>query len=360
MNKTRVTFIMEQHLGHLAYYQNIRRFMDDHAEIEANWVPVTYTQPNSIWERLPLPRGLRGTLVGRSQAREGLRQKPYDVALFNTQVPAALAGSAVKQRPYVVCTDITPRQYDLMAAAYNHTPDSGGLLSRMKHDWNTQMLQGATRLLPWSTWTGASLQEHYGVDSQRIEVVPPGVDLDVWRPAKPPEAGPLRILFVGGDWKRKGGDLLLEAFRRLPPGQAELVAVTRTPLPPEPGLTAYYHLVPNSPELIQLYHSCHVFVLPTRAEAFGIAAVEASAAGLPVLATAVGGLSDIVVNGETGFTFPVDDVQKLAEHLGCLLDNPSLRKRLGENALERARERFDARKNTARIAQILIEAARSR
>jgi glycosyltransferase involved in cell wall biosynthesis len=347
---------MEQHLGHQAYYQNLRRFLDDDPGIEACWVPVTYSQPGSLWERLPLlPGRLRGALVGRSQVRLGLRRMPYEVALFNTQVPAALAGRVARRRPYVLCTDITPRQYDSMAAAYGHTPDGSGPFSRMKHHWNTELLRGAARLLPWSFWTRVSLIEQYGVDPRRVEVVPPGVDLTLWRPTALSEQIPLRILFVGGDLIRKGGDLLIKAFHTLPSGLAELTLVTRTPLPPEPGVTVYSQMLPNSPDLVRLYNSCHIFVLPSRAEAFGIAAVEAGAAGLPVISTCVGGLPEIVIDGTTGLHIQLEDSVGLACALRTLIENPELRMRMGEAGRRHIEKHFDGQKNAVRIAAILHE-----
>lgn len=95
------------------------------------------------------------------------------------------------------------------------------------------------------------------------------------------------------------------------------------------------------------------------AEAFGIAAVEATALGLPVIATKVGGLVDIVSEGESGFLIPPGDSQKLSEKLRLLVDNASLRTQFGQAARERAIMYFDARKNAARMAEILCHIGNS-
>lgn len=351
-------FFMEQHIGHRSYYQNLREVIDKLPQIQASWVPITYDPSKTLWNRLPLwfPR-LQGAFAGRTEVRQGLRQTTRcDVALFNTQVPAVLGGSVVKEQPYVLCTDITPIQYDEMADQYGHEPDGDNAIGRWKHKANVETLQGAQRILPWSSWTAASLIEDYGVDPERIEIVAPGVDLEVWRPDSDyiPEKT-LKILFVGGDLMRKGGDVLLNAFRSLPHGVAELHLVTRTELPAEAGVTVYNHLQPNTPELIELYQKSDVFVLPTKAEAFGIAAIEASAAGLPVIATAVGGLVDIVVEGKTGFFIEPGDAPTLARRLQQLAKNIQLRQTLGEAARQRAEHRFDSKTNAGRIAEVLQE-----
>jgi glycosyltransferase involved in cell wall biosynthesis len=149
----------------------------------------------------------------------------------------------------------------------------------------------------------------------------------------------VRILFVGGDFYRKGGDILLDAFRRLPAGQAELTLVTKSVMKSEPGVTVLTHLKPNTPEMIFLFRSSDIFVFPTRADSFGIAAVEASAAGLPVVAAQVGAIHEIVVNGETGFVIPPDSP------------------RLGQAGRRHAELHFDGAKNAARTVQLLVDAS---
>lgn len=352
----RATFVMEQHIGHRAFYQNLHAGLADHTEIAAHWVEVTYEAPGSLWARWPaLPAALRGALIGRAQARRGLRQNPCDVAVFNTQVPAALAGRAASRQPYILCTDITPLQYDEMSVHYQHQPDRNKWLQRYKFRVNQNLFKHAARLLPWSAWTRDSLVQDYGVDPARTEVLPPGVDLRLWQPGPASPSDLVRILFVGGDLYRKGGEMLLEAFRRLPPGSAELALVTRTPLAPAEGVRTYHDLQPNSAALIALYQSSQVFVLPTHAEAFGIAAVEASAAGLAVIATRVGGLTDIVQDGKTGFLIPAGDVDSLSQRLASLVAEAALRQDFGRAARSRAEAHFDARKNAARLANILQE-----
>lgn len=356
-----VTFFMEQHIGHRTYYENLRRFVDCSDAINPNWVEISYEDSGGWWNRLPfLPAAVRGTMNGRAQVKRGLNRYPDSVNVFNTQVPAAVGGRVAQRRPYILSTDITPAQYDRMGAEYNHQPDRLPWLAAYKQRVNRNLFRGAARLLPWSNWACTSLLEDYGVDPHKIEVIPPGVDLDFWQPAACPrsDSGPLRILFVGGDFQRKGGNLLLRAFRALPPGSAELTLVTRSEVPAHPGVRVYRDLRPNTAELLALYHASDVFVLPTRAEAFGIAAVEAAAAGLPVIATAVGGLTDIVVDRKTGFLIATDDVDTLIYRLQLLAESPELREKLGRRARMRAEQCFDARQNAARILDIVIDIAK--
>jgi glycosyltransferase involved in cell wall biosynthesis len=355
MSSIKVAFVMEQHLGHRTFYQNLRSFIAHDRSIAPTWIEVNYAPLNNLLEKLPLPGSIRGALRGRAQVRHGLAHARCDVAFFNTQVPAALGGSMTKRQPYVISTDITPRQYDVIGQHYGHRADRGGPLAAYKHRTNVTLLRGATKVLPWSTWTRESLIANYGVSVDRIEVLPPGVDTDRWQPTSRSAHGPLKILFVGGDLQRKGGETLLAAFRSLPPGKAELHLVTRTPAPSGDNIRTYHGLQPNQAELIAIYQQCDVFVLPTEAEAFGIAAIEASAVGMPVIATAVGGLTDIVIDGQTGYVIKPGDIRTLADRLQSLIAQPALRQQLGQAARERAVSRFDARANAQRIAHLLSE-----
>ncbi len=354
----KATFVLEKHIGHRTFAENLHRFIAPRTDLQTSWVDVTYEQPGTVWNRLPLPEKVRGPLNGRSQIRTGLQQNPADVAIFNTQVPAALAGRMAQSQPSFLCTDITPRQYDEMADHYNHTADADGPLSYVKHRLNQRLFQSATRLLPWSSWVANSMVNDYHVNPSRITVLPPGVDLDSWQPhPKPKQNGPLNVLFVGGDFYRKGGETLLDAFNTLPAGTAVLHLVTRSQIPESENVCVYGNMQPNTPELLALYAQADVFVLPTRAEAFGIAAVEAAASGLPVIATRVGGLVDIVRDGQTGFLLPPNDVIGLHDRLCLLAQDPARRRQMGRAARQHAEQKFDAHRNAEKLVEMVMETA---
>ncbi|HEU5011546.1 MAG TPA: glycosyltransferase family 4 protein [Roseiflexaceae bacterium] len=355
------TFVMEQHLGHQTYYQNLQQEVDLLSQIQATWVPVIYPQLTPFWERMPQKlQHVRGTLVARAHVRKHIQRAASDIMFFNTQVPAVLCGRLKNRIPYVIATDITPLQYDRMGKHYGHQPDTPGPLQRYKHALNVTTLRGAAHVLPWSRWTRDSLIRDYGVAPDRITVVSPGVDTARWRPAPRNDSHMLRILFVGSDFHRKGGDVLLQAFRMLPKGTAELHIVTSLDIAPEDGVRVYHLLRPNTQELIALYQSADVFVLPAEAEAFGIAAIEAAATGLPSIVTAIGGLPDTVVDGETGFIIPPGDVHVLASRLQHVLHEPQRRRSMGRAARAYAEDHFDARRSASSIVNCLQNAVEHR
>jgi glycosyltransferase involved in cell wall biosynthesis len=352
----RVTFFLEQHLGHRTYAENLREAARRRDDIDAGWVPIAYRAPDPKW--LPsAARRVLGSLAGRREVRSGLKRGHSDVDVYNTQVPAALAGRAIR-RPYIVVTDITPTQYDAMAEGYGHRADRPGPVARWKHRTNTRVLREAACCVGWSSWTAASFTNDYGVAVERTAVIPPGVDVERWKPAGDArDVGRTHLLFVGGDLRRKGGDLLLDVFRELPE-TVHLTLVTKTTVPGSERVRVVDDLGPNDPRLVALYQSADVFVLPTTAEAFGIAAVEASATGLPVVATRVGGLVDIVDDGVTGCLLEPGDRGGLAAALQRLTADAGLRRQMGTAARARACDAFDAAKNAGRLLDLARSVAR--
>ena len=80
-----VLFVMEQHIGHLAFYQNLRTYVEQTDQVRPIWTPVTYQDKSSLWNRLPgFPQQLRGSLIGRSQVLSGLQKSEYQVAFSGT------------------------------------------------------------------------------------------------------------------------------------------------------------------------------------------------------------------------------------------------------------------------------------
>jgi glycosyltransferase involved in cell wall biosynthesis len=99
-------------------------------------------------------------------------------------------------------------------------------------------------------------------------------------------------------------------------------------------------LVGNEPNVPDLLASLAVFAFPSLYEGFGLAVIEAQAAGVPVVATPVGGVRETVVDGETGFLVPVGNADALAERICFCLDHPDEARRVSEAARRRVHERY--------------------
>jgi glycosyltransferase involved in cell wall biosynthesis len=109
----------------------------------------------------------------------------------------------------------------------------------------------------------------------------------------------------------------------------------------EAGLSGSIELLGERDDVASQLAQSDVFVLSSRSEGMPISVLEAMAAGLPVVASAVGGVPELVVDGETGVLVPPDDADALADALRRVLDDDALRHRLGDGARRRAAKRFD-------------------
>lgn len=161
-------------------------------------------------------------------------------------------------------------------------------------------------VLPTSDWAAACAVDDYDVAPERIMVTPLGANLDRFPP--PPETrpnkGPLKLLFVGYDWKRKGGHIVLEVFRLLRERHTdvELHIAGCTPAIDDVNVTIHGRL--TKPALEELYRSASFFFMPSRQEAFGLVYCEAAAFGLPSVATNTGGVGSIITDHENGLLLP--------------------------------------------------------
>ena len=114
----------------------------------------------------------------------------------------------------------------------------------------------------------------------------------------------------------------------------------------------------NSAPLMALFAQADAFVFPTRGDCLPLAVLEALAAGLPVITTAVAALPEAVVDGVSGRIVPADDPAALAAAICELEGDASLRRTMGRAARAAARERFDASVNYGRLLETVLEGAR--
>jgi glycosyltransferase involved in cell wall biosynthesis len=360
-----VAFILEQTLGHVTHSQNLRALVPRDERITATFCPIEYDL-NGWASRVP---GYSNwTVRAGVRARRAIRNsnRAHDVrALFiHTQVPAILAAGWMKRIPSVVSVDATPIQYDQLGAQYTHERGSRPAES-MKWRLNRNAFARAAHLVSWSEWSKESLVADYDVPASKITVLAPGVEIANWsRPSTPGvNDSTVKILFVGGDLERKGGSVLIEAVRRLRsdlPGDGgapnvELHLVTGATVAAEPGIVVHRGLRPNSAELIALYHDADVFCLPTLGDCLPMVLSEAGAARLPLVATDVGAIREIVQDGRTGLIVEPSSVESLVGALSRLVTDAHLRRTLGDNAAALVADRFDAAKNSARIVDVLLD-----
>jgi glycogen synthase len=197
---------------------------------------------------------------------------------------------------------------------------------------------------------------HYNVDPARVVVIHNGIDLAAYRRVEDRKALDARgirqpyVLFVGRVSRQKGITYLLEAAESFPEG-VTLVLCASSPDTPElqeevvqkvsrmRNVVWIDRMLPKS-ELVQLYSHASVFVCPSVYEPFGIINLEAMACETAVVATAVGGIPEVVEDGITGILVEPGNPVDLARAVTGILESPDVARRMGEAGRARVEERF--------------------
>lgn len=357
-----VLFLGSGFAGNQTRFTNLRQHVEGDARLRPEFREVTGWKEGGVFERLPFPsKALRGrlrTVVESAPIARIPRPDAIWAAQIETLAPFMWSQVGPWRRPLVLDLDRTDRQIEEMASDYYGRPAKRGLGLTAARVRQRVLFSKVDLFLPWSAWAGEGLRSE-GVPAERIRVLPPGIDLAGWQPVRRDTGErPLRLLFVGGDFDRKGGNLLLEAVRRAP-GSFELTLVTRDLTGELPPGAHVVRASPNSPELRAAYAWADVFVLPTRAECFGIATVEAMATGLPTIVGDVGGARDIVEDGVTGWLIE-PTAGGLATALSAALAARESLPGLGARGRIRAERYFDGARNDRAVVDLVLELAERR
>ncbi|MBM4363424.1 MAG: glycosyltransferase family 4 protein, partial [Deltaproteobacteria bacterium] len=330
-------------------------------DLDAVFLPVPF-EP-ATFGRLPL-LGQNWTVRGSYRARravlDALSRGPLDALFIHTQTVGVLSLDLVARIPTLLSLDATPRNYDEFATWYGDRVHTAPLEAG-KRAVHPALVRRARWITTWSDWARRSVIADYGANPDRVTVLHPGTtlaDSPDPRLRGPRRPGKLRLLFVGGDFRRKGGDLLVEVFRSELADVAELHLVTSAELPSTPGVTVRRGLRPHSAELLALYADADVFVLPTRADCLAVVLGEAMAAGLPIVTTRVGAHPEAVEEDRSGHVLDVDDARGLAARRRELALDPARARAMGLRGREIGEERFDMDRNAAASGDLLLRLAR--
>jgi glycosyltransferase involved in cell wall biosynthesis len=234
--------------------------------------------------------------------------------------PGSEAVSRLRTRwPIVFCADAT------FANLVDYYWDFTGLSQEYLRDGHAQegaALANATLAVFPSEWAARAAIEHYRTDPAKVAVIPFGANLgrhnqraaaEEWIARRP--ADNIRLLFVGRDWERKGGDLVIStAFYLQTHGHPVTVDVVGCDVPAQyhgvPWIVAHGLLHQCNPahmaRLNELYAQAHFVFVPSRAEGYGFTLTEACAFGSPPIATRTGGIPAIVRDGHNGLLLPLE------------------------------------------------------
>lgn len=284
-------------------------------------------------------------------------QKKFDVIL---QIGGLFDSSAIESGiPVVIYTDNTT----MITSRY---PNSGRFMFTHQ-DFETwirmekNLYQKAAHICVRSQLVKRSLITDYGIAEKNITVIGGGVNFSTL-PGLPErkDRSKFSILFIGTDFYRKGGDIVLKAFSLLfqtfP--QAELIIVTKETLPdqhPAAGVTIK-KTIWDRKEIENLYYDADVFVLPSRYETWGDVVLEAMAFGIPCISVYGQPMEEIIIDGETGLLVNKENEAELAAALSRLAMDSELRMKMGKNARKLVIEKYSWERVVDRLAPIMIDA----
>ncbi|CEP67181.1 Glycosyl transferase, family 1 [Moorella glycerini] len=278
--------------------------------------------------------------------RQYFLQHPFDVVLTFLWLPTLISAFALRQMPERPMT-VWSVQSDLVQEFRLH-----------RDGWVRQWLVRTflpghiDHFIAISSGIKLKTKNLLGVSAERFTIIPNSLNLAqickmaVSQGELPDKTAATRMVSVGRLHPAKGMDVLLEALAlvRNEMGNWECYILGDGPererlsqLARQLNLNNHVHFVGYAQNPYTWLETADLFVLPSRWETFGIAIIEAMALGLPVIATATDGASDIITHDVDGYLVPVGDAQALALAIKRLINEPKLRQRLGRNAKARAK-----------------------
>ncbi len=323
------------------------------------WAPVAHYTPPDTRSRLrflPEPLFMRARVI--QQALPVLNQlaslDAVMIHLFEADILCSLRSYLHRSPVHVSSTDEAPITNRATYPLYPSDLTKPLWRQKLRLAIDMWRVRHTDLFIPFSHWAADILVTDCGAPSDRVYPMHVGLDLDLWscppRPPTPAGAKP-KILFVGADFARKGGALLLDVFERRFQGRAELHLVTmQAPKDAREGVYVHADFKPNDPRLARLYQQSDVLVVPTTADTGPLwVFMEAMAMRLPVIGTDTGANKELVQHGKTGLIVKIGDGEELAAAIGALLDDAELRRTMGERGRELVESRHSARINVPLI-----------
>jgi glycosyltransferase involved in cell wall biosynthesis len=283
-------------------------------------------------------------LLARRRLAASERGDSFDLLHFHTQAAAYASLRRMGRTPSIVSIDATSR----LASAEMTSP-----VARRSYAANiardARVFRRARAIIATSAWAADDVKDQ--LPGCEVHVLPyPIRDVfdETWAAGraararqKPPP--PVRVLFMGGDFVRKGGLDLLEAWRAADFGdRVTLDLATDWPVPPATlprGVRLVSGIRAFDASWFDLWRDADLFVMPSKSEAFGIVFEEAAAAGIPAIGTAINAVPEIIVDGETGLLVPAGNRDALVAALRALAGDIDRRIAMGRAARARIRDR---------------------
>lgn len=361
--RPRILFVLQQVLGWQTYATELQAYLRERPDIDAHVLPLAKQRWRGlIYKRqhmVPREKAYRwrdpidgfAGMLGHAVRAEIDRIRP-DLVHFSAQYPAGATLSLPDPPPFTVTLDATRANTD------RQTPVRYWTAANRRTE--AQLLHRAARLFPLSRWAGLSAVEDYAVPATQIEIVPPCMIPRPATPRAPRSAGALpRLIFIGNDFRRKGGDRLHRWATGPLAGRCELHIVSADPAARSfGGANVINHgYVPHRRLIDAVLPGMDLLCHPTLSDMSAYVVVEAAFAGVPAVASRTGGIGELIEEDRTGWLRAPQDEAGFVEILGQLLAQPERVAAAGLRARAHALHHFDARANYRRMCDTLVQLA---
>lgn len=326
MDNWRVLCIFTTLLGNKPTAQRLMETLQGLRNVEPTFALLTIDD----YKAYPAPRWAKlsdaweGRYIARRKVSPLLGQQ-FDALLVNSWELVSEFQDLARRLPAAVLMDSVPANVNSQLIDRGQKGWRRSLAHQLQHRSFRRAARHFRFFLPTGSDTVASLVRDYGIPRERCFITLQPQDLTVWSPGAHVSTPPLKLLFVGNDFLRKGGDFLLRLYAKHLAGEFTLTIASRDPglegRPLPEGVTWLRDR--NREQLLEVYRASDLFVFPTQQDYMPQVLAEALSTGVPCMANDIGGIRDLVRDGETGFLMRPDaSMEAWAERLRYLSSHP--------------------------------------
>ncbi|MBU0731985.1 glycosyltransferase family 4 protein [Patescibacteria group bacterium] len=256
------------------------------------------------------------------------------------------------------------------AAAQMHLPwiatehsINWGVEGKLKHSAKKQFIKKADMLVAISNQVKQYLIKDFNIPKEKIFTIYNGVDTNIFKFTDFPDNERPVIACVGRLDHIKGQDLLLRALAGIESeykclivgdgGEKKKLEAQAI----EFGIRKKVEFLGSRKDVADIFGKADFSVVPSRQEGLGLAAIESSLVGRPVIGFNVGGLGEVIQDGRTGFLVPAESVGAMQEKIEILINDQTMRREMGETAYAYAKEKFSLQKMIASYKELYAHIA---
>jgi glycosyltransferase involved in cell wall biosynthesis len=348
-NQTRILFISSVGLGFRRYYEQLIHYAGADEDIAA--VHIEIRQPLAVklfcasvpiltrrgWDQKSLRYHLAWKPILRRWFTGPLSLDHFDVVHITHGISYGIIPfTRTTQTKFAVNIDVTAIQdyRELNYARLGRLPMVA--LERKMYD-------AADLIVCRNQWACRSIVQDFGIAPEKTQLALSSIPLPTKsRQDFPPTTDLVKIVFVGQQFERKGGPMLLQLHQQKLIDRAELHICSGGVEPDRSLKNVFWHgNVPNETLRNELLPTMDIFVFPTQHDMSPWAVIEAASAGLPVVSTKIGAIPDLVQDGVSGFLYEKGDWQGITAAIKMLISSQEMRQKMGATAREHMRTHYN-------------------